>query len=134
MILNRQNTVRVSVADLEAFLRRVKSALKLAGRTCTVCLVDDREMRRLNRSFRGKNKTTDVLSFPAGERNGYLGDIAISPAVARRNAREHGRPVSRELRILALHGVLHLLGYDHETDSGQMERLEGRLRRRLGLV
>ena len=90
----------------------------------------DREMRRVNRELRHKDSTTDVLSFP-GE-DGYLGDILIAVPVARRQAagaRPRGHGVERELKILLLHGVLHCLGYDHETDQGEMERLERRLRR-----
>ena len=106
MILNRQHTVRVPVAGLEAFLARVKRALRVR-RDVTVCLVDDREIRRLNRTFRGKDKATDVLSFtftkdiaasfPTGGENDYLGDIAISLATARRNARRSGRAFHAEL-------------------------------------
>ncbi|MEA2601334.1 MAG: putative rRNA maturation factor [Acidobacteriota bacterium] len=87
----------------------------------------NREMRRVNRELRQQDKTTDVLSFP-GE-DGYLGDILIALPVARRQAAEAGHAVERELRTLLLHGVLHCLGYDHETDQGEMERLERRLRR-----
>ncbi len=87
----------------------------------------DREMRRVNRGFRGKDKTTDVLSFPGEE--GHLGDVLISVPTARRQAAEAGHGVDRELKVLLLHGVLHCLGYDHETDQGEMERLERRLRR-----
>ena len=101
----------------------------------TIAIVSDREMRRLNRAYRRVDKTTDVLSFPAGESfTGIeLGDLAVSGPAARRQAREHGHSTDVELRILALHGLLHLLGYDHETDQGEMLRLEERLRRRAGL-
>jgi probable rRNA maturation factor len=87
-------------------------------------------MADLNHRFRGKPQPTDVLSFPVdpGE-NGYLGDVVISAETARRNARRSGRSLREELRILILHGVLHLLGYNHETDRGQMNRLERKLRR-----
>lgn len=134
MVINRQATVRVPIAALEVFLARVKGLLRIRRREVGICLVEDREIRRMNRTFRGKNKATDVLSFPAGERNGYLGDIAISPAAARRNARLYGRTVPLEMRILVLHGVLHLLGHDHENDQGEMLRLESRLRRKLRLA
>jgi len=145
MIVNRQRRLRAPVKDLGVFLARVQRALDVAGREVTVALVSDSEIARLNRTFRGKNKSTDVLSFPANGRDGksrdtalraptsYLGDIAIAAAVARGNARRNGRSYRDELRVLILHGVLHLLGYDHETDNGQMNRLEVRLRRRLGL-
>jgi len=156
MILNRQRTVRVTRPALELFLRRVRRELGLGAADVTVCLVSDAEIARMNESFRKKHGPTDVLSFPAvvrpkpvrvpiarrpsrqdGRRRvaraEFLGDIAISPATARRNAKKYGRSLPDELRTLVLHGVLHLLGYDHETDRGQMERLEQRLRQRLGL-
>jgi probable rRNA maturation factor len=115
-----------------------------------ICFVTDAEMARMNLAYRKKRGPTDVLSFPAakvqvkrntglrareaGSSVAYLGDIAISPATARRNARKYGRGLALELRILMLHGVLHLLGYDHETDDGEMNRLENKLRRRLRLT
>jgi probable rRNA maturation factor len=122
-----------------------------------IALVSDDQMRRMNRRYLGKNRPTDVLSFPAwaaearsakaarraGEgrrvpaasagRPAPLGDIAIATGVARLQARQAGHSYARELRVLALHGLLHLLGYDHEADEGQMGRLEARLRRRGGL-
>ncbi len=106
-------------------------------------------LERMNETFRKKKGPTDVLSFPmmarqrpvrlrrgsrtvrAGE---YLGDIAISPATAQRYAKKNGRKLSSELQVLILHGVLHLLGYDHETDRGKMDRIEQKLRKRLGLA
>jgi probable rRNA maturation factor len=106
----------------------------------TVALVSDWRMRTLNRTFRGRNYATDVLSFPAephgpAPRGGprYLGDVVIGMGVARRQAAEAGHPLTIELRVLALHGLLHLLGYDHEVDEGTMARIEERLRRRAGL-
>ena len=98
----------------------------------TVAIVSDARVRALNRRFRQKDKTTDVLSFPSEER-GYLGDVVISSGVAARQARAAGHSLATELRVLALHGLLHLLGYDHERDDGQMARLERRLRRMGGL-
>jgi probable rRNA maturation factor len=89
-------------------------------------------MRVLNRAHRGQNHATDVLSFPAGE-PGFLGDIVIAAAVARRQALAAEHSFGVEARVLALHGLLHLLGYDHETDGGAMSRLEARLRRKGGL-
>jgi probable rRNA maturation factor len=88
-------------------------------------------MRRLNRAYRRADRVTDVLSFP-GEGTA-LGDIAIATGVARRQARAHGHDAAVEVRLLALHGLLHLLGYDHEADRGEMARVEDRLRRRSGL-
>jgi probable rRNA maturation factor len=155
MILNRQRRVRVSVRDLEEFLEQALRRVRLSAGALTVCLVDNTEMARWNRAYRGKKGPTDVLSFPAdgAQRNGksratqkwptaglaaassrYLGDIAIAPAVARRNARRFGRTFREEMRILVLHGILHLMGYDHETDEGQMDRREQRLRRDCGLA
>ena len=98
----------------------------------TVALVSDRKIRTLNRTYRRKDYATDVLSFPAGD-SGTLGDVVIATGVARRQARDAGHTLQTELRVLALHGLLHLLGYDHETDNGRMARLEARLRRRGGL-
>ena len=98
----------------------------------TVAIVSDARVRALNRRFRRKDKATDVLSFPSEER-GYLGDVVISSGVAARQARAAGHSLATELRVLALHGLLHLLGYDHERDDGQMARLERRLRRQGGL-
>jgi probable rRNA maturation factor len=108
----------------------------------TVALVSDRRMRVLNRAFRGKDYTTDVLSFPIGADPAEmpavpagLGDIVIASGVAERQAREHGHAVGTELRLLALHGLLHLLGYDHDhpSDEGRMARTEARLRAKAGL-
>ncbi|HTW22896.1 MAG TPA: rRNA maturation RNase YbeY [Candidatus Baltobacteraceae bacterium] len=146
MVVNRQRRVPVPVNDLERFLARARRALRLKADSLTVCLVTDAEIARWNRAYRGKPRPTDVLSFPAeaGRRSGdggrgaraasYLGDIAIAPAVAQRNARKFGRTFDEEMRILILHGMLHLMGYDHETDNGQMDRREQRLRRALGLA
>ena len=149
MIVNRQREVRLNQRSLETFWRRVKDELGVGESEITICLVSDAEMARMNVAFRKKKGPTDVLSFPAVKRRrpvlvkrgrrkkkleSELGDIAISPAAARRNARKQGRTLTREMRILILHGVLHLLGYDHETDNGRMNRLEHQLRRRLGLA
>ena len=139
MILNRQKRVRVVLSSLEKFVRKVKRELRLDGRAVSICLVSDAEMARLNKKYRKQRKPTDVLSFSSADNAGRncgaesFGDIAIAPMVARRNAKRFGRTLPDELRILILHGVLHLMGYDHESDSGQMERREKLLRRRLGL-
>ena len=101
------------------------------GRAITCLITDDRELRRLNRRFRGMNHATDVLSFPSPEPD--AGEIAISLNRAAAQAAEHGHSIADEVRILMLHGVLHLKGMDHETDGGEMARVERRWRKRLGL-
>ena len=103
------------------------------GRPFTCLIADDRELQRLNRTFRGIDYPTDVLSFPSGEATGSLGDIAISSMRAMSQALEYGHPALDEVRILMLHGVLHLIGFDHETDTGEMARTEKQWRRKLGL-
>lgn len=152
MIVNRQRRVRIPAAELNRFLALAQKRLGVPAGAVTVALVTEVEMRRWNRAFRGKNRPTDVLSFPVNDSpqpktvarrvwrsashsaEFYLGDVAIAPAVARSNARRFGRSFAEEMRILILHGLLHLMGYDHETDQGQMDRREGRLRREMGLV
>jgi len=104
--------------------------------TVTVVVTTDRRMRTINREWRGVDRATDVLSFPAGDDPGpakHLGDLVIARETAARQARAAGHAFSTELRVLALHGLLHLLGYDHERDSGRMARIERRLRRQGGL-
>ena len=154
MLINRQRRVPIATQTLGNFLGRVRSVLHLAHRELTICFVSDSSMARLNLQFRGQPGSTDVLSFSANghatrqrlrrspsstsytsstSSTSYLGDIAISPETARRNAVRFGRTLPQELRLLILHGVLHLLGYDHETDRGRMDRLERRLRAELGL-
>jgi len=139
MILNRQQKVRVPKRPFEGFLRRVQRELRVADSEITVAFVSDREIARWNSAYRGKRGATDVLSFPAAPagrapRGGRLGDIAIAPETARRYARRNGRTLGNEIRVLMLHGVLHLMGYDHESDNGHMNRVEQRLRRRLGIA
>ena len=109
-------------------LRGAARQLRVSGEVALV-LAGDRTLHRLNRDYRGKDKPTDVLSFP-GEEAG-LGDIVISVETAERNARRLGRTLPQEIDVLALHGFLHVLGYDHEKDDGAMDRLEQRLRRKL---
>lgn len=100
----------------------------------TVLLADDARLKELNSSFRHKNKPTDVLSFPAFDNEeGMAGDLAISLETAQRQADEHGHTLEDEVRILILHGVLHLAGYDHEVDKGEMHALEAELRETLKL-
>jgi probable rRNA maturation factor len=119
-------------AELRGWLVTLLGGIAPGARSLAAKFCGDPAMRRLNRELRGKDKTTDVLSFPGGVTpEGYhLGDIVISLPQARRQAEEAGHSLGRELRILLLHGVLHCLGHDHETDDGTMNRLERRLRRR----
>lgn len=136
-VLNRQRARRVDAAALAGFLRRLVEQLPPPREgSLVLCLVSDRKMRDYNARFRGRDTPTDVLSFPgdpeadpAGER--HLGDIVISTESAARQARERHHSLPREMRILALHGYLHLLGLDHETDAGEMLRLQRRLVRKL---
>src|SRR5262247_3459522 len=144
-----EQRLRVLVADergrsvpangLASWLRRIAPAR--ARGTVNLALVSDRHVRALNRTYRRKDYATDVLSFPTNpeslipnpDRRKFLGDIVIARGVAKRQAREAGHAEATELRVLALHGLLHLLGYDHERDNGRMRRVERRLRRRGGL-
>ena len=123
-----------SAQTLARFLRNAQSALKLRGQV-TVLLTTDSAIRRLNRQFRGKDKATDVLSFPAADAGPLkiAGDLAISIPTARRQAEERGHSIGTEIKVLMLHGLLHLAGYDHETDDGTMARREQTLRARLRL-
>ncbi len=123
----------LSRSSLSRFLNRARAAVALNG-SVEVLLTSDSEIRRLNRTFRKKNKATDVLSFPAPkEAEGMAGDLAISLDTAARQAAEHGHTLRDELRILLLHGLLHLAGEDHESDSGRMAGREEELRERLNL-
>lgn len=132
--------IRVEVTDSEG--RRLRSqalarwlerqAPSRARGRVVIAIVSDRVMRRLNRQFRKMDYATDVLSFPSLA-PGELGELAIAEGVCRRQARAAGHAEATEARILALHGLLHLMGYDHETDAGEMRRAEDRLRKRAGL-
>ncbi len=110
----------------------VKIAPATARGDLCVAIVSDRRMRALNRQFRGKDYATDVLSFPA-ESRGFMGDIVIASGVAKKQAKAAGHSLKTEIRVLTLHGLLHLLGYDHDADDGKMARAEARLRRKAGL-
>ena len=139
MIVNRQRRVPVAIHALQQFYERVRIELGFAPESVTIQLISDGTMAQLNETFRKKHGPTDVLSFPAnGARPSqgakYLGDIAISPETARRNARRFSRSLPVEMRILILHGMIHLAGFDHESDRGEMDRLERRLRKRLGVA
>ena len=120
---------------LRPWLERLTASLVEGPASLGVRFASDREVHRMNRNYRGKDKPTDVLSFPGSpveatpDGSRHLGDVLISVPTARRQAEDRGHPAERELKVLLLHGLLHCLGYDHETDQGEMERLERRLRR-----
>ena len=134
LVIVEKPILGLSEATLARFVSRAKRAIRVAGEV-NVMVTSSRELRRLNRQFRGKDKPTDVLSFPAidGSTNGLAGDVAISADIAADNARRLGHTAADEIKILALHGVLHLAGYDHEEDHGEMSQKEARLRRVLAL-
>jgi probable rRNA maturation factor len=123
-----------SARTLSRFLATAQAAVRLKGQV-TVLLTTDAAIRQLNKQFRGKNKATDVLSFPAGGlgAEGIAGDLAISVTTALGQAAEQGHSLSTEIKVLVLHGLLHLAGYDHEADNGQMGRRERVLRAKLKL-
>jgi probable rRNA maturation factor len=123
-----------SEASLARFLAKARREAGITGKVNVVVTTKD-AIRDLNRRFRRKNKPTDVLSFPAGDefQHEIAGDIVISAEIAAENAGNLGHPFSTELKVLLLHGVLHLAGYDHEDDDGKMERKERKLRKSFGL-
>ncbi len=131
-LLFEQVTPRVGRTALRAFADTLCRDL-CGGRPFTCLFTGDKELRRLNKQFLGSNYATDVLSFPTGEPIGPLGDIAISLDRAKAQASEHGHRIEQEVRILMLHGVLHLAGFDHETDDGKMRKIESLWRQKYGL-
>jgi len=130
VLLNRQRRRLVRPDRLRRLLENAARSLGVSGEVALV-LTRDPVVRELNARYRGQDKPTDVLSFPGPGGPAGLGDIVVSVDTAARNARRLGRTLERELDVLALHGFLHVLGYDHETDDGTMDRLERRLRRKL---
>jgi probable rRNA maturation factor len=154
VLVNLQKRYLVRTASLSSFVRNLKRRLRLGIQEFNICFVDDKVIRNLNLTFRRKDKATDVLSFPWNEAAGplqarrrpssrrrrrggitnFLGDVVISVQTARRNAGEEGHSTLNEIRWLILHGVLHLLGYDHEHDTGEMMALELALREQLGVA
>jgi probable rRNA maturation factor len=128
MVIFETEIEGVNAAEMRRFSRQAQALAKVAGEV-DVLISGNRRLRELNRRFRRKDRPTDVLSFPrpAG------GDIAISADIARENAARYGHGITQELKVLVLHGMLHLAGYDHESDDGRMARAEARLRARLGL-
>ncbi len=152
VLVNRQKPYALRRSLILAFVRDLQQQLRLGSKDFNICFVDDPAIRRLNSTYRGKDKATDVLSFPWNERKGnarpgtrplrrgergktsnFLGEIVISVPAARRNARGEGHSTLNEIRWLILHGVLHLLGYDHACDNGEMTALELVLRDKLGI-
>jgi len=134
MIILHKNVAGASEGSLSTFTAKAKRAAGLRG-SVSVLLTNNRELRVLNRQFRGKDKATDVLSFPSEVvgAHRFIGDVAISVEIAAQNAKRLGHSTAKEVKILILHGLLHLAGYDHEADHGEMARIEERLRNRLGL-
>ena len=130
VLLNRQRRRPVRPERLRRLLEAAARSLGVSGEVALV-LTRDPAVRALNARYRGKDKPTDVLSFPGPGGAAGLGDIVVSVDTAERNARRQRRTLQAELDVLALHGFLHVLGYDHETDDGTMDRLERRLRRKL---
>ena len=126
--MNPNHYPETGVRRLRPWLARLVAELAPQAQSLGARFVSDREMRQTNRHYRGKDETTDVLSFPGDE--GHLGDVLIAVPAARRQAAAAGHSVDVEIKTLLLHGALHCLGYDHETDQGEMERLERKLRRR----
>ena len=138
VVLNRQRARRLDRHELARFARQVLDAIDARDSSATITFVSDRTMRPLNRTYRSLDRPTDVLSFPdepdfphEEETAAYLGDVVISTETAARYAAQLDISFDRELRNLIIHGLLHLCGYDHETDHGEMKQLERRLRRRL---
>jgi probable rRNA maturation factor len=137
LVILRKSIAGLSPSTLERFVLRARRALRLRE-PVNVLVTNNRELRALNRQFRGKDKPTDVLSFPSPpnvRRQGrhLAGELAISADIARENAGRMGHSVAEEIKILALHGILHLAGFDHERDNGEMARRENRLRLQLKL-
>jgi len=134
MVILRKRVAGLSEPGLSRFVMRAAHAVRLKG-SANVLVTTSRELRALNQRFRGEDQPTDVLSFPPvlGMAGSFAGDIAISADIAAENARRLGHTAVEEIKILALHGLLHLAGHDHERDHGEMKRKEERLRKTLGL-
>jgi len=140
LVLLQKRVPQLSQQALARFVLRARRAVGLRG-IPNVLVTSSTVVRTLNRQFRGKNKATDVLSFPlraplsrsVRQRLSHAGDIAISGDIARQNAARFGHSAAQEVKILTLHGILHLAGFDHERDNGRMARMEATLRQRLHL-
>ena len=138
-IVNRQRRRKINAKQWRDFGEQALQAIRKDQLDVTIVFVGDEAIKNLNRKFRGQNQVTDVLSFPTKaepfevESRKHLGDVVISAERAAAQAKEHGLSFSAEVRQLILHGLLHLCGYDHETDKGGMNRLELKLRKQLGI-
>jgi probable rRNA maturation factor len=136
VVILRKRIAGLSASSLERFVRRARHELRLRD-SVNVLVTSSAVLRALNRRFRGKDKTTDVLSFPSPQMvrkpARVAGELAISLDIARENANHLGHSVAEEVKILVLHGILHLAGFDHERDHGEMAREEARLRQKLSL-
>ncbi len=138
MIVNLQRKIKIDAGSFESYVATIQTVEEISGREFSVAFVSDRKMKDLNKLFRGKDDTTDVLSFPHEpdefdpDKNN-LGDIVVSVEQAAKQAEEIGLTLELEIKQLILHGVLHLCGYDHETDEGEMNARELELRENLGI-
>ncbi|MCY7345562.1 MAG: rRNA maturation RNase YbeY [Pyrinomonadaceae bacterium] len=138
-VVNRQRKIKIGAAGwCEFAVLAANEVPEAVGKSLTVAFVSDRQMREFSRQFRGVNKTTDVLSFASeadefSADENYAGDIAISLEQAQRQAEENDLDLETEIKQLILHGILHLCGYDHETDAGEMNEKELKLRDKLGI-
>ncbi len=138
-IINRQRRRKIVAKQWREFTERALLAIGGDDRSATIVFVSDDAIKKLNRRFRGKSLATDVLSFPAEaesfevENGSHLGDVVISVERAAAQAKANGLSFSSEIEQLILHGLLHLCGYDHESDKGEMNRLELKLRRKMGI-
>jgi len=133
-VVNRQRRLQIDTRTWSNFATKALAAIGKSESSATIAFVSDKKIRELNRQFRGVDKATDVLSFPSDEPDGQdLGDIAVSVDTAAAQAKENGLKLDEEIAQLILHGLLHLSGYDHETDNGEMNRLELRLRKKLAI-
>jgi probable rRNA maturation factor len=133
-VLNRQRGVKISGEAVSVFCARLLQSLQRTDDALSIVFVNAREIRSINRRYRGKDGATDVLSFSYGgvrmEEVPFLGEIIIAPEIAVKNARRYGIAPDKEIRKLLTHGTLHLLGYDHERDEGQMNRIQAKLLQR----
>ena len=131
-VVNRQRRLQIDTRAWSTFAVKALAAIGNGEASATIAFVSDKKIRELNRQFRGIDKATDVLSFPSDGPD-ELGDVAVSVDTAAAQAKENGLKFDQEIAQLILHGLLHLSGYDHETDNGEMNRLELRLRKKLGI-